>query len=125
MNQSDSNPVARFFYAMVIVLAFLLMAGAVWLMIRYTSPLPAGYFRSEERRTATLEMQSSAQKQLSGYEVLKPDLGQVRLPIDRAMELVVQEWEDPGAGQSALIERWELFNPPPPPLPPPQPSEYE
>jgi hypothetical protein len=125
MNEMNSNSVGRLFYAVAGLGAFLLMAAAAALMVRYTEPLPAGYSRAEERRTATLNMESTGQKQLAGYEVLNAEHGQVRLPIERAMELVVQEWRDPAGAQAGLVARWERFNPPPPPPPEPPPSDYE
>lgn len=88
-------------------------------------PQPIDGVRAQERSEASEELIGAAQDKLENYTFLDEAKGQVRLPIRRAMEIVVEEWKDPAAGRAKLITRWEHFNPPPPPPPPEAPSEFE
>jgi hypothetical protein len=112
-------------YAVAIVGAFLIMAGLVVLMRFYTRPTSVDAKRSDERRKASLDLRQSSQEQMNSYGFVDAPKGQVRLPIERAMELVVQEWKNPEAGRSNLLARVKHFNPPPPPAAPPPPSPFE
>ena len=44
-----------------------------------------------ERRTQLAELQARQKEQISGYELTDTSRGIVRIPINRAMELIVQE----------------------------------
>ena len=111
-------------YCVGILGSFLVMAGIVWLMRQYTQPPPVDNKRVEERLKAANEVIATA-KDLETYAYIDSTKGQVRVPIlendgqklklGRAAQLTIQEWKNPAAGRSNLIERWSRFNPPPPP----------
>ena len=112
-------------YFVGIVGAFLIMAGLLWLMRSYIRPTPADGARAEERRKALGEINAASKDQLDNYGYVDPVKGQVRLPIQRAMEMVVQDWKNPAGARSNLLARVTQFNPPPAPKAPEKPSPFE
>jgi hypothetical protein len=61
---------------------------------------------------------------LGTYEVLDKTKGFVRLPIDRAMELTVEEYKNPAAARTNLVARADKAGAPAP-KPPEAPSKFE
>lgn len=125
MNANSENKTAIAVYAIAILGAFLIMGGMVWLVSRQTQPEPIDTQRAEQRRKALTEVRQSAQERLESYGYVDEAKAQVRLPIQRAMELIVQQSRDPQSARSNLLARVEKFNPPPPPPPPAAPSPFE
>ncbi len=84
---------------------FLILAGLVWIMYHYTQPPPPDteYWAQRTRNLAELNAQNN--EQLQSYGWLDANRGQARLPIARAMELTLQEWQNPAAGRSNLLAR--------------------
>jgi hypothetical protein len=109
-------------YFIGIVGTFLIMAAMVRAVREYTRPAPLDVGRAEERVKARREVLQAGTDQLGSYGRIDAAKGSHRLPVERAMEIVIQEWKDPAAGRSNLIARWDKVNPPPPP---PKPSEFE
>lgn len=105
--------------------AFLIMAAMVWIVSRYTRPEAVDANRATERRQALEQIRRSDEQALGSYGYVDAGKGQVRLPIERAMELTVQEARNPVALRSNLLARVEQFNPPPPPPAPAEPSPFE
>lgn len=101
------------------------MAALAWLLRYHTRPEPVDTGRAKARRDALVELQRATTEQLTTYGFVDPAKGQVRLPIDRAMELVVQGSKDLATVRSNLLARVEKFNPPPPPPAPEPPSKFE
>jgi hypothetical protein len=58
-------------------------------------PLPDGVRTPEERKAALAELRGREQQAASTYGWIDQPAGVVRLPIDRAIELVVQEHARP------------------------------
>ena|SRR5437867_6118013 len=104
--------------------AFLVVAVLVYAMKYYTRPAPLNQARIEERKKALEEIRAENEKALNHYEVLDAGKGIVRLKIDRAMELTVDEYKNPEAARTNLIARAEKASAPPP-KPPEQPSKFE
>jgi|YelNatPaOPRAMG01_1025707.scaffolds.fasta_scaffold00592_20 hypothetical protein len=104
-------------HVVVIVILFLLMAGAVGLMYRHAAPGPVEATRWAERATNLAQLNRRAREQLESFGWVSQERGVVRLPITRAMELVVSEWQDPAAGRSNLIARMQKALPPMPQAP--------
>jgi len=87
----------------VVVACFLIFAGIVWLAYgqRRTTDLTADLskvdtadqwkFTADGRAARRKELQSKADAAAASYGWIDPKAGVVRLPLDRAMELVVQE----------------------------------
>ena len=111
-------------YSAAILGAFLIMVFLVQAMKRYTAPPPISQARAEERRKALAELRGTTTQALMTYAWQDQTKSIVRLPVERAMELVVQEWQNPAAGRSNLIARMEAATAVPPPEPE-APSVYE
>jgi hypothetical protein len=107
-----------------IVGTFLLMAVLVWAMYHYTRPEPIGADRVQERHQFLRELRETDAQALSQYAWIDQDKGIVRLPIDRAIELTLREWQNPAAARARLIERIELATEEPEPPPEPE-NPYE
>jgi hypothetical protein len=103
---------------------FLIAAALVWVMYRYTHPAPLGADRVEERYKNLHEVRATEAEALNNYAWVDPGKGIVRLPIQRAMELTLQEWKNPAAARSNLIARVEKATAPAPKAPE-KPNIYE
>ena len=111
-------------YVIGILGTFLLMAGLVWLMRHYTQPTPLGANRAAERIKNLKEMRAANEDAISSYAWQDQAKGLVRLSVARAMEITLQEWQNPAAARSNLIARMEKATAPPPKAPE-KPSEFE
>jgi len=86
----------------------LILAGLIWVMYHFTQPEPVDQSRWAERSRNLAEINAQTRDQLENYAWLDRDRGVVRLPVARAMDLTIREWENPAAGRSnllALLER--------------------
>jgi hypothetical protein len=127
MNARPSNfsSAARLAAGLAVLGAFLIVGALVWAMRHYTQPAPLNANRAAERAAALAELLASEHDALTHAAVLDPAKGVVRLPIDVAMNMVVEQWgADPAAARSNLIARVEKATAVPPP-PPPKPNPFE
>jgi hypothetical protein len=128
MNQGQHGPAldtARVTaYVISILGTFLIVALLVLAMRHYAQPVPVGVNRIEERYKFLQEQRAADAKAMNEYDWQDKDKGVVRLPIQRAIELTLQEWQNPGAARSNLIARVEKATAPPP-KPPEKPNPYE
>ena len=92
-------------YAVGILGTFLLVAMLVLAMRHYTQPAPVGANRVEERYKFLQDQRATDAKALSEYDWIDKDKGVVRLPVQRALELALQEWQNPAVARSNLISR--------------------
>lgn len=104
--------------------AFLVVALLVYVMKQSTRPAPLNQARARERSAALKEIRDSSVKALGIHDWQDQGKGVVRLKIERAMELTVQEYKNPAAARTNLIARAEKVSAPPP-KPPEQPSPFE
>lgn len=111
-------------YTAAIVGTFLITALLVLAMRHYAQPAPVGANRVEERHKFLQEQRAADAKALDEYAWRDKDKGFVVLPIQRALELTLQEWRDPAAARSNLMSRVDKATAVPPP-PPAQPNKYE
>jgi hypothetical protein len=93
-------------------------------MRHYTQPAPLGADRAQERIKNLTELRAADYEAANNYAWKDQSKGLVRLPVDRAMELTLQEWQNPAAARSDLIARMEKATAPAPKAPE-QPSEFE
>src|SRR5882762_5879766 len=107
MNASRTTLTA---YAVAILGSFLIVYGLVKFMQKYTAPAPVGQARVEERKKFLAELRNESAKVLNSYDWQDQPKGIVRLPIARAMELTLQEYQNPGAARSNLISRADKAN---------------
>jgi len=103
---------------------FLIAAGLVWVMYHYTHPAPLGADRVEERYKNLHEVRATEAESLDNYAWADQGKGIVRLPIQRAMELTLQEWKNPASARSNLTARVEKATAPAPKAPE-KPNIYE
>ncbi len=104
-----------------IVGTFLLMAVLVGALYRYALPQPIAAARAQERYQFLAEQKAAEAKLLTEYAWQDPAKGIVRLPLQRALELTLQEWQNPAAARSNLIARVEKATA----IAPPPPNPYE
>ena len=98
--------------AVAVVGVLLIMAGLIWLMYFYTQPAPVDEARWVERQRNLAEVNAQNKEQLDNYAWIDQGRGIVRLPVARAMELTIQEWQNPAAGRTHLLALLERSVPP-------------
>lgn len=83
----------------------LIVGWLAWLVAQRTRPPGVDQVRAELRRKNLAELRAENQAALTSYGWVDPTKGIVRLPVDRAVELTLQLWQDPAAGRSNLLAR--------------------
>lgn len=107
------------------ILGAFLVVGLLIYVMKQTVPAPAlNEARVKERKAALAELRDASAKAMNSYEVVDPNTNSVRLTVERAMELTIEEYKNPGAARSNLVAKAERANIPPP-KPPETPSKYE
>ncbi len=106
MNNDDCCQQTRIgVYAVGVLGTLLVMAALVWLMRHYTETPPVFAERSAERLKIKHDFDEANAPIVNNYDWQDQTRGIVRVPLDRAKELVLEEWQNPAAGRSNLIER--------------------
>jgi hypothetical protein len=99
------------------VVAGFLFAALVWLL-KYSTPPPAiDADRAAERSKDLAEIRNADSQALGQAGWIDQQRGLVRLPIDVAMQIAVQEWQNPAAARTNLIAREEKAAAPAPVAP--------
>jgi len=98
-----------------------IMAILVTVLLRVTRPEDLAAIRARERLQFREEVRAAEAQAISRYAWQDQAKGLVRVPIDRAMELVIKEWQNPAAARSNLIARVEAATA----LPPEPDNPYE
>lgn len=124
MNNTECKKCKCALNALVIIGVFLIVGWLVRMMIQYTSPAPVGAERAAERRKNLAEQRAMETQVLNNYAWQDQTKGIVRLPINRAMELVQQEWQNPAQGRTELLSRVDKATAVPPKAPE-KPSPFE
>jgi hypothetical protein len=121
---SPANAGRGFSVTVAAVIVCLVFAALAWKTRQYTTPAPLGAERADERAKALGELRAAEAEALQNPAWIDQDKGLVRLPIQDALRVTVQQWQNPAQARTALNERVEkAFYVPPPP--PPKPSEFE
>lgn len=111
-------------YVVGILGAFAVMGLLVWLMLSSTGGSTPEQTRAAERMQIMAQFQADNAPLLQKYDWQDETHGIIRIPVERAKELVLQEWHDPAAGRSNLMARAaKAFAPLP--KPPEKKNEYE
>jgi hypothetical protein len=108
-------------YSVVILCAMLIVGGLAWLMVYLTRPADLNAARALERAKAQAELTAQNHEALTTYGWIDQGKGIVRLPIDRAMELALKQWQNPAAARTDLVARVEKASA----KPPEKPSAFE
>src|SRR5271166_3813381 len=83
---------------------FLVMAILVGLMRHYTAVPSLSEDRAAERMKILADFQAANAPLVEKYDWQDKDKGFVRVPVARAKELVLEEWQNPAAAHSNLME---------------------
>ncbi len=92
-------------YVLAAAGTFLVMGWLVWLMRSYTQPPSLAESRAVERRKIRDEYLAANAPILETYAWQDASKDIVRVPVARAKELILQEWQDPDKGWSLLTNR--------------------
>ena len=102
---STSRKTGNLLTVLAVAGSFLVMAWLVWLMRAYTQPPSLAQARAVERLKIKADFDAANAPLLNGYDWTDKAKGFVRVPVERAKELILQEWQDPAAGRSNLLQR--------------------
>jgi len=105
MNYEERKGSSSFLYLLAVIGAMLVMWLAVRQVVQHTTPPPLGTQRAEERAKALADTRAADHAALGSYGWQDKDRGIVRVPLDRAVELTLAEWQNPGEGRKKLLER--------------------
>jgi len=96
-------------YILGAVGVLLIMAVVVKLAIQQTQPTAvlAGQKRADERRKNIAELRQSNAEVLNSYAWADQAKGIVRVPVDHALGMMLQEWQNPMQGRKKLLSRIE------------------
>jgi hypothetical protein len=92
---------------LAIIASFLILLFLVNTMKKLTAPEPLGERRAKERIQALQEINAANTEALKSYGWVDKTKGIVQLPIDRAIELTLQQAKDPAAIRGNLRSRIE------------------
>ena len=116
-----------FTFVIAAVGAFLIVGALVWIVISVTRPEGVTAARAEERRKALIQTRNEEAQVLNRYDRQGASPDFVRMKIEDAMKLTVNEYKNPAAARSNMVARAEKAATPPPQAPQaaPPPNPYE
>jgi hypothetical protein len=92
-------------YAAGLLGTFLIVGFLVWLMQSYTEAPSIVVTRAAERMQIMSEFKAANTPLVENYDWADQAKGFVHVPIERAKEMVLEQWQDPQAGRSNLMAR--------------------
>ncbi|HEY3854758.1 MAG TPA: hypothetical protein VGO67_10230 [Verrucomicrobiae bacterium] len=92
-------------YVLAILGTFLIVGWLVWLLRSYTQAPSPFEARSQERMQIMAEFKTANAPLIEKYDWQDQAKGFIRVPVDRAKEIVLQEWQNPVAARSNLMAR--------------------
>jgi len=111
-------------YVVGLLGTFLIVALLVHFMQTYAQAPSIAATRAAERMQILSDFKGANDPLLEKYDWQDQAKGFVRVPIERAKELILQEWQDPVAARSNLMARAAKEFAVPPKAPPPK-NVYE
>jgi hypothetical protein len=125
MNSDTCCKKIRCFPTVVAILgAFLVMTVLVMLMRHYTEVPSLAADRAAERMKILADFKAVNQPLVTSYAWQDKDKAIVRVPVARAKELVLEEWQNPAMAHSNLMARAAKAFAPAPKAPPVK-NQYE
>jgi hypothetical protein len=97
-----------------ILAAFLLMVFLVRQMTKLAQPAPVGAERAAARAKENAAIRAEGATALQSWGYVDQPRGVVRMPIDDAMKLTVQGYQQAGAFRTDVLARVEKATAPPP-----------
>lgn len=122
--KSDGNRGGVFLRFLLAVALFCVMAVLLRLTWDSARPPSIGAERAKLRKANLEELRSAEAEMLTSYGVVNAEKGIYRMPIDQAIQMMIQEWKQPEKARQMMAERVDLAVAPPSP-PPETPSEFE
>lgn len=122
--KSNGNSGGVFLRFLSAVGLFCAVAGLLRLTWESARPPSIGAERANLRQANLSEVRSIEEEMLTSYGVVNAGKGIYRVPIDQAVQMMIQEWKQPEKARQTMAERVDLATAPPPP-PPEIPSEFE
>jgi hypothetical protein len=114
MNDNRTIDFRTVVFVIFITAAFLAMPWLIYRERHKTHAQAIGYARAQERAAALENVRTNGAAMLATYDWRNKNEGIVRIPIDRAKELYVQEAQDPAAERKEMFARAaKAFAPPP------------
>ncbi len=114
MNDNRTIDFRTVVFVIFITAAFLAMPWLIYRERHKTHAQAIGYARAQERATALENVRTNGAAMLTTYDWRNKNEGIVRIPIDRAKELYIQEAQDPAAERKEMLARAaKAFAPPP------------
>ena len=104
MSYEERQGSSSFLYLLAVMGALLVMSFTVRQVRKMTEPAPLGVARAAERAKALADTRAADQAALTTYGWQDKDRKIVRVPVDRAVELTLAEWQNPQAGRKKLLE---------------------
>lgn len=112
MNDTPNIRVKVAVNAMAALGMLLILAALIWVMYHVAPPPPVDSAHWADRKRNLAELNAQNLDLLENYGWMDQNKGVVRLPIDRAIELTIKEWQNPAAARSNLITRADFAAPP-------------
>ena len=113
-NVNNTSKCKRAIYVVSILGTFLLMAFLVMQMVKLTNPAPVGADRAAARAKDNAEIRAAGVNAANSWGYANQPNGIVRLPIDEAMKLTIQGYQQPAAFRTDVLARVEKASAPPP-----------
>ena len=122
--KSSGKSAGGFFRFLLAVGLFCVMAVLLRLTWESARPPSIGAERANLRKANLAEARSVEEEMLTSYGIINAEKGIYRMPIDQAIQMMIQEWKQPEKARQMMAKRVDLAVAPPSP-PPETPSEFE
>jgi hypothetical protein len=113
-NVNNTPNCKRCIYVVSILATFLLMAFLVRQMVRVTNPAPIGAERGAVRAKDNAEIRAAGANAAVSWGYANQPVGIVRLPIEEAMKITVQGYQNAAEFRKDMLAREEKASAPPP-----------
>jgi hypothetical protein len=111
MENANNNGKGRLAITVVAILAtFLLMAFLVRQMVKVTQPPPVDAVRAAARAKDNADIRAASADAAKNWGHVDAPRGIVRVPLDEAIKLTLQGYQNPAAFRSNLLSRVEKAN---------------
>jgi hypothetical protein len=112
MNDTPDNRMKVAINAIAAGGMLLILAALIWVMYHVAPPPRVDEAHWAERKRNLAELNAQNLDLLENYGWIDQNKGVVRLPIERAIELSIKEWQNPAVARSNLIARADFAAPP-------------
>lgn len=103
MSYEERKGSSSFLHLVAVAAALLIMKFTVDRVRQYTTPAVLGAERAAEREAARNEVEAAAARLMTSYGWVDKDRQVVHVPVDRGVELMLSEWQNPGEGRKKLL----------------------